>query len=199
MSLPLPACTGYRGWAELLKRTFDQDVLECPSCSGRMKLVALVTEPKSIVRYLAMLGEPIDVPERSIDEPRATLLEGLCSALRCFLRFLLVTGRIRRDLAACVVATAAWRAAGFSSARPGYSVPCLHYGTACGTMRECGSWPSIRMFSSPQFGLVAGHHLKSCLESERAFSTLRCRCRWCSSTKTPYCVTRRRLALARAT
>ena len=24
--------SGYRGWAELLKRTFDQDILECPSC-----------------------------------------------------------------------------------------------------------------------------------------------------------------------
>jgi Putative transposase len=57
--------SGYRGWAELLKRTFDQDVLECPSCHGRMKLVALVTEPKSIVRYLTKLGEPIDVPARS--------------------------------------------------------------------------------------------------------------------------------------
>ena len=31
----------------------------------RMKLVALVTQPKSIVRYLAKLGEPIDVPTRS--------------------------------------------------------------------------------------------------------------------------------------
>jgi hypothetical protein len=30
-----------------------------------MKLIALVTEPKSIVRYLTKLGEPIDVPARS--------------------------------------------------------------------------------------------------------------------------------------
>jgi integrase/recombinase XerD len=29
---------------------------------------------------------------------------GLCSSLRCFLRFLRATGRIRRDLAACIVA-----------------------------------------------------------------------------------------------
>jgi len=55
----------YRGWAELLKRTFEIDVLQCPNCSGRMKLIALVTEPKSIVRYLTKLSEPIDVPTRS--------------------------------------------------------------------------------------------------------------------------------------
>ena len=44
---PTPKRTAgtYRGWAELLKRTFDEDVLECPNCHGRMKLVALVTEP----------------------------------------------------------------------------------------------------------------------------------------------------------
>ena len=37
----------YRGWAELLKRTFDFDVLSCPSCGGRMKLLALVTSPRA--------------------------------------------------------------------------------------------------------------------------------------------------------
>jgi len=30
-----------------------------------MKLIAFVTEPKSIVRYLTKLSEPIDVPTRS--------------------------------------------------------------------------------------------------------------------------------------
>jgi hypothetical protein len=43
----------YRPWAELLKRTFDVDVLACEKCNGRMKLVALVTDPKSVTRYLA--------------------------------------------------------------------------------------------------------------------------------------------------
>ncbi|WP_437575327.1 protein-glutamine glutaminase family protein [Sorangium sp. So ce887] len=32
---------GYRPWAELLRRTFALDVLECPACKGRMKLVAI--------------------------------------------------------------------------------------------------------------------------------------------------------------
>jgi len=56
---------GYRPWAELLRRTFAIDVLECPTCKGRMKLVAMVTEPRSIARFLAALGEPTDVPGRS--------------------------------------------------------------------------------------------------------------------------------------
>jgi hypothetical protein len=30
-----------------------------------MKLVAMVTEPRSIARFLAALGEPVDVPGRS--------------------------------------------------------------------------------------------------------------------------------------
>ncbi|XYI02417.1 hypothetical protein ACMHYB_22730 [Sorangium sp. So ce1128] len=56
---------GYRPWAELLRRTFALDVLECPACKGRMKLVAMVTEPSRIVRFLSALGEPTDVPGRS--------------------------------------------------------------------------------------------------------------------------------------
>jgi len=55
----------YRPWAELLKRTLGLDALECPSCQGRMKLVALITEPSSVRRYLAAQGELTEVPGRS--------------------------------------------------------------------------------------------------------------------------------------
>ena len=69
--------SGYRPWAELLKRTFGLDVppragcalLVCPSCQGRMKLLALVKNPVSIARYLAAAGELAEVPGRS--PPRA--------------------------------------------------------------------------------------------------------------------------------
>jgi hypothetical protein len=54
----------YRPWAELLKRTFEVDVLQCPRCKGRMKLVARVTDPKSIARVLRHLKEPTDPPAR---------------------------------------------------------------------------------------------------------------------------------------
>ncbi|WP_437645280.1 hypothetical protein [Sorangium sp. So ce362] len=45
--------------AEPLRRTCAIDVLECPTCKGRMKLVAMVTEPRNIVRFLSALGEPM--------------------------------------------------------------------------------------------------------------------------------------------
>jgi hypothetical protein len=60
-----PRRGAYRPWAEFLKRTFGFDVLTCPCCSGRMKLLALVTDPKSIARYLRGIGEPTDVPKRT--------------------------------------------------------------------------------------------------------------------------------------
>ena len=49
----------------MLAQTFGVDVLACPRCHGRMKLVAMLTEPSAIRRFLAALGEPSDVPERS--------------------------------------------------------------------------------------------------------------------------------------
>jgi hypothetical protein len=55
----------HRAWAELLKRTFDIDVLDCPNCHGHMKLLAMITESKSVERYLVKLGEPTKVPGRS--------------------------------------------------------------------------------------------------------------------------------------
>jgi hypothetical protein len=56
---------GYRPWAELLARTFAVDVLACPRCEGRMKLLAMVTDPASIARYLVAVGEETEVPRRS--------------------------------------------------------------------------------------------------------------------------------------
>ena len=61
---PEPGGSRYRPWAELLKRCFGIDVLECPTCKGRMKLLAMVTEPNSIRRLLRHLGEPTEPPAR---------------------------------------------------------------------------------------------------------------------------------------
>lgn len=55
----------YRPWAELMQRTFSVDVLCCPRCSGTLRLVALMTDPPEIGRYLRALGEPTDAPARS--------------------------------------------------------------------------------------------------------------------------------------
>jgi hypothetical protein len=55
----------YRPWAELLRRTFGLDVETCPRCGGRMRLLALVTEPKNVERFLRHLGEPTEPPPRA--------------------------------------------------------------------------------------------------------------------------------------
>jgi len=52
----------YRPWAELMKRAFAIDVETCARCGGRMKLLALVRDPRGIARYLAHLGESTEVP-----------------------------------------------------------------------------------------------------------------------------------------
>jgi len=54
-----------RPWAELLARTFAVDVLACPRCHGRMRLLAMVQEPANVARFLAAMGEPTEVPRRS--------------------------------------------------------------------------------------------------------------------------------------
>jgi hypothetical protein len=43
-------------WAELMVRVFAQDVLECPRCQGRMKLIATITNPIVIVAILSCVG-----------------------------------------------------------------------------------------------------------------------------------------------
>ena len=48
-----------------MKRTFGIDVLACPRCQGRLRLVAMVTDPKSIARFLRALGEPTEAPART--------------------------------------------------------------------------------------------------------------------------------------
>jgi hypothetical protein len=55
----------YRPWAQLLARTFAVDVLACPKCHGRMRLLAMVEDPADVTRYLAAVGEATEVPPRS--------------------------------------------------------------------------------------------------------------------------------------
>ena len=41
------------------------NVLHCEKCKGRLTLMAMVTDPKSIARYLGALGEPTEPPLRT--------------------------------------------------------------------------------------------------------------------------------------
>jgi len=52
-----------RTWAELMQRSFGFDVLACPRCAGRLKLVALIQDDAVIQRILWHLGLPDVVPE----------------------------------------------------------------------------------------------------------------------------------------
>ena len=56
---------GYRPWAQLLAHTFAVDVLACPKCHGRMRLLAMVEDPANVARFLAAVGEPTAPPRRS--------------------------------------------------------------------------------------------------------------------------------------
>jgi hypothetical protein len=49
-------------WAALMERTFGVDVLACPRCGGRLRLVALIEAATTIRRILEHLGLPADVP-----------------------------------------------------------------------------------------------------------------------------------------
>ena len=50
-------------WAVLLKRVCLLDVLECPKCAGRMKIVAVVIAPESVRQILKHLGLPTEAPQ----------------------------------------------------------------------------------------------------------------------------------------
>ena len=56
-------------WAVLLKRVFLVDVLECPKCKGRMKILAAVTAPASVRRILNHLGLPSEAPRPQAARP----------------------------------------------------------------------------------------------------------------------------------
>ena len=49
-------------WSTLLARVFRVDVTVCPACGGPMKIVAALTEPRSIQRYLEGVGLPSRAP-----------------------------------------------------------------------------------------------------------------------------------------
>jgi hypothetical protein len=52
-----PTTPRYRlPWAELLQKVFAVDVLLCPDCGGRLRVLACVTEAAEVKRYLEHAG-----------------------------------------------------------------------------------------------------------------------------------------------
>src|SRR5207247_9916742 len=56
-----PRRHGYR-WADLMRRTFGVDVLECPRCGGRLRLMALIEHARVVEPILRHLGRPTGRP-----------------------------------------------------------------------------------------------------------------------------------------
>ena len=49
-------------WAALLARIFFVDVLWCPRCGGRRRIVSFLTDPAVVRRILTHLGLPTEAP-----------------------------------------------------------------------------------------------------------------------------------------
>ena len=64
-------------WADLMRRVWEVDVLQCPGCGGRRELIAVITQPDVIVRFLESLGLPTRAPPlapaRELDPGEASL------------------------------------------------------------------------------------------------------------------------------
>jgi hypothetical protein len=49
-------------WAELMQRAFGYDLLGCPHCGGKMKLIAVILERAAIRKILTHIGLPDEPP-----------------------------------------------------------------------------------------------------------------------------------------
>ncbi len=49
-------------WSQLMRRVFALDVLECPDCHGRMRILAAIHPPAVVQKILACLGLPPKPP-----------------------------------------------------------------------------------------------------------------------------------------
>ena len=61
-----PRSGRYLVWAELLRRVFEIDVLKCPTCGGRLRLVSVILDGLSARRYLTGASR---VPEPAARPP----------------------------------------------------------------------------------------------------------------------------------
>jgi len=55
-----------------MRRTFGFDVLQCPRCGGRLRLIALIEQARVIHRILRHLGLPTELPEPRPARPPPT-------------------------------------------------------------------------------------------------------------------------------
>src|SRR4029453_15876789 len=82
---PTPACPGYPpayvrppyvAWADLLRRVFALDVLACPSCGGRLRLLATIGDRAVLERRPTPPRFPAARPQPAAARPPAWLPGG---------------------------------------------------------------------------------------------------------------------------
>jgi hypothetical protein len=60
-------------WAQLLRRVFDIDALECPKCACQLVVLAFISDPPVVERILSHLKLPTSppplAPPRPPDQP----------------------------------------------------------------------------------------------------------------------------------
>jgi hypothetical protein len=62
-------------WAELMWPVWSLDVLECPRCFGRMKIVAAIHSSEAIRKILDCLGLPVRAPPIAKPSPDGPIEE----------------------------------------------------------------------------------------------------------------------------
>jgi hypothetical protein len=55
--------SNYISWSDLMRRTFNIDVMMCTDCGGRMKFIALIEDPDVIKKILEHEGLPTETPK----------------------------------------------------------------------------------------------------------------------------------------
>ena len=53
----------YVARADLLRRVFALDILACPGCGGRLRLLATIEDRAVVEQILTHLGLPVDLPQ----------------------------------------------------------------------------------------------------------------------------------------
>ena len=70
----------YWSWAKLMQRAFELDVLACPRCGGRLRLIATVEDPRAIREVLDALALSTEPMDRA---PPSTLVDATSPANVC--------------------------------------------------------------------------------------------------------------------
>ena len=75
-----PVRPRYWAWADLMRRAFEIDVLACPRCGGRLRLIAIIEDPRVIEAILSRLTSAAERADRappSVLSQRARSCRGL--------------------------------------------------------------------------------------------------------------------------